>query len=347
MTNLEKNNIRQGKNLKAVKSPNYNYIFDKESGLFMRWGKNFNDDPNMSPFGCEIADIEISTICSGVDKKVCQFCYKSNTSIGKNMNLNTFKTVFKNLPTNLTQIAFGIGDIDANPDIWKIFNHCRKNDISSNITINGDRMTMDDYKNLVKYCGAVAVSRYKPKDICYNAVKTLTDMGLKQTNIHMLLSKETLNDVMELIDDIETDGRLENLNAVVFLSLKTKGRGERFNRLSDKDFSDIVKILEERGISYGFDSCTASKYIDVSKKVMSKERADMVETFSEPCESGLFSIYINVDGCAFPCSFTETGDGIDLTKINDFMFDVWYNKNIIFWREKLLDNKRACPVYCI
>ena len=100
----------------------------------------------MSVFGPEIADIEISTICHGIppvgmDKPVpCKFCYKSNSGRGENMSLDTFKQIFHKFPRSLTQIAFGIGDIDSNPDLWNIMRYCRDNNyqfIVPNVTVNG------------------------------------------------------------------------------------------------------------------------------------------------------------------------------------------------------------------
>lgn len=327
--------------MKAVKSPAYNYIFDTQTGFFARWGQTKDDDPVMSPFGCEIADIEISTICHGVDNKVCEFCYKSNNPSGKNMSLKTFKQVFANFPDNLTQIAFGIGDIDGNPDMWDIFKHCKDDGIIPNVTINGDRMTDEDVVRLAKYCGAVAVSRYNPKDVCYDAVKRLTNAGMKQVNVHILLAKETYVDVIELIEDIQSDSRLENLNAVVFLSLKQRGRGKKMNRLDDNEFSEVIKVLENSSINYGFDSCTAGKFLAHTSQ------RELLEKFIEPCESGLFSIYINVDGHAFPCSFTEFGDGINVSAPNNFLDDIWFSHKFEDWRTKLLACNRNCPVYNI
>lgn len=84
---------------KIVASPYYNYVFDKETGYFARWGETKEQDPWMSPLGPEIADIEISTVCNGIGKdmsnrKPCSWCYKSNTGCGENMTLDTFKKVF-------------------------------------------------------------------------------------------------------------------------------------------------------------------------------------------------------------------------------------------------------------
>jgi hypothetical protein len=70
---------------KYFKSSNYNYRFNLNNGFFARWGKTFDHDPPYSPFGPEIADIEISTICPGIDGIHCPYCYKANTKTGKRL----------------------------------------------------------------------------------------------------------------------------------------------------------------------------------------------------------------------------------------------------------------------
>jgi hypothetical protein len=87
---------------KIVRSEDYNFIFDKQSGVFARWGSTEEDDPEFSPFGPEIADIEITTICDGIGNKgPCKFCYKANTSKGEYMSLETLQE--ESLRTELSQ----------------------------------------------------------------------------------------------------------------------------------------------------------------------------------------------------------------------------------------------------
>ena len=53
-------------NGKALFSEDYNFIFKKNDGFFMRWGKTKEDDPQFSPYGPEILDLEISSgKCNG------------------------------------------------------------------------------------------------------------------------------------------------------------------------------------------------------------------------------------------------------------------------------------------
>ena len=91
--------------IKVFKSLEYHFVFDMSNGFFARWGKNKEDDPEFSPFGPEILDLELSTICH----RGCKFCYKSNMAQGKNMSFDTFKIIFDKFPKQLTQIAFGVG----------------------------------------------------------------------------------------------------------------------------------------------------------------------------------------------------------------------------------------------
>jgi hypothetical protein len=207
------------------KSKEYNFSFEKKNGFFVRWGETMEDDGNLELGLPEIADIEISTICHGVNGIPCAFCYKANTGNGTYMNFDTFKKVFSNLPPTITQIAFGIGDIEGNPDMWDIFDYCNKNDVVPNVTVNGEGITDEISDKLVSKCGAVAVSLYD-KDKTYNTVKKLTDKGLNQTNIHFMLSEQTYDKAFELMNDYLFDERLMKLNAIVFLSLKKQGRAK-------------------------------------------------------------------------------------------------------------------------
>ena len=239
--------IKDSKTKKAVLSKDYNYVFDKKTGVFARWGKTKDDDPEFAP-SPEIWDCEVSDICSGVTcldgkERVCPFCYKANLPTNKqNMSFETFKTIFDkvNKTKILTQIAFGADShATSNPDLWKMMEYCRKNGVIPNITVA--EISDETADKLVKYCGAVAVSVYYNRSVAYDSVKRLTDRGMKQVNIHRLVEKNSFKETLELIDEVKTDERLTGLNAVVFLSLKQKGRGIHFERVDDDQFEKIIR----------------------------------------------------------------------------------------------------------
>lgn len=338
---------------KYVKSKKYNYTFNIQNGYFCRWGETFKNNPEYAP-SPEILDMEISTVCNNG----CKFCYKSNTGTGINMSFVTFKNIFHKLPRTLTQIAFGIGDISANPDLFKILEYCRNNDyqyIVPNITINGKNMTNELYDKLANILGAIAVSHYNDND-CFNAVKQLTDREMKQVNIHKLLAKETYQSCFDLIDKVCEDERLSKLNAIVFLYLKPKGNRNTLSNINGKeDMKRLVEYAFKKNVSIGFDSCSAPVFLnsihpDYNSKFKSEYKN--LKPLVEPCESTLFSYYINANGIGYPCSFVEDEvEEIDIKTINNFN-EVWYNDITVNFRNKLIDNKdchgcRLCPQFDI
>jgi radical SAM protein with 4Fe4S-binding SPASM domain len=90
--------------------------------------------------------------------------------------------------------------------------------------------------------------------------------------------------------------------------------------------------------------------------------ADVIPSV-EPCESTLFSIYVNVKGEMFPCSFTEGTPGwevgvpLDSPPMPGDAKAIWYHPLLAEWRRGLLASSnschdcetqkycRSCPVY--
>ena len=342
--------------LKRCLSPSYNYLFDSRTGAFARWGATSDDDPVVGYL--EIFDLEVSTVCSGVGAGPCAFCYKSNGPRGRNMDFATFKRIFDLLPPTLTQIAFGIGDLEANPDLLAMFDYCRDNDhnpgVVPNLTINGAGLSPQWAADLAARCGAVAVSAYEPREVCYDAVAALSTAGLAQVNIHALMSRETIDRVRELISDIATDQRLAGVRALVLLALKPKGRGERYHVVTDPvAYRQIIDLAAAAGVDLGFDSCSAPTYLAACAGM-----ADFATraALAESCESDRFSGYANVDGQYWHCSFTEGRPGfapVDLLAVKDFNREVWASTVVRAFRTRLLcraaphisSDCYLCPVY--
>lgn len=338
--------IRDTKTHKHLISENYNFSFDKKTGMFKRWGKTIDEDPQVGiP---EIADIEITTICHGPGGKYTCECYKLNSDKGVNMTIDTYTKILDKLCKSIGQVALGgDSDLKANPDIWKIMEKTREYDIVPNITVaDVDDETAD---KLAKYVGATAVSRYPDKNLCYDSVKRLTDRGMDQVNIHLVLSEKNFDMALETIADVKNDPRLAKLNAIVFLSLKQKGRGVKAERLSLPKYREVIEFAMESGIGFGFDSCGAHKFLGAIK---GHPHYKQLEASVEPCESSLFSTYIDVEGKFHPCSFapnTETWgeEGIDVLECEDFLKDVWFHERTVNFRNTLLKGERNCPLYTI
>jgi len=315
--------------IKILTSPGYNYFFDKTNGLFLRWGWTQDDNPQWSPLGPEIADIEIST---GDCSSGCPWCYKSNAEReGQHMNLDTLVKILDTLPDTLTQVALGITDADANPDFVTMLQACRLRGVIPNYTTSGHGMTQDIAKATADLCGAVAVSVYPHNlTLAFQTIQGFIDLGMKQVNIHLLYHARNKNFVKAVLEEAEL---IDGLNAVVLLGLKPTGGAAGWEPMGQADFTDI---LDNANVSLGFDSCSAHKFLAWAADKDMPE----AEIFAEPCESSLFSIYINVEGKAYPCSFVEDKvEPVDLLVAEDFRRDVW--ESAPFWEFR----NRHCPVY--
>lgn len=337
---------------KTVRSSDYNFNFWKHNGHFMRWGETVDDDPNFSPIGPEILDIEISTgDCSGN----CSWCYKaSSPGDGKHMTLATFKSILSKFPKTLTQCALGLTDVDANPDLIPILQHCREIGIVPNFTTAGYGLAPALAKECATYVGAVAVSVYPHNiELAYDAVALLLDVGITQVNIHLLYYQENHSFVYRVMHDVQHDPRLVDLNAVVLLALKNRGRADSFSPMENREFESVVSFAMYNDVPLGFDSCSAHRFVKwvQTRSTLTESEKRQYLQMVEPCESGLFSAYVNVEGDFYPCSFVEgVGDwwaGGALLDCNNFLADIWYHPRTVAWRYTLLMNCRECPIYVI
>lgn len=348
----------------TFRSENYNYNFNSNTGYFERWGKEEKDDPQQGP-GPEILDIEISS--GGDCKGNCPFCYKCNGGNQPtiNMTLKHLQAIVSRFNYPISQVAFGIMNYTTNPEMLDILKWCRSVGIIPNMTMHGlDDLSEKDIEDISTLCGAVAVSIYN-KEKSFDLVKRLTDAGLKQVNIHFMLSQETYERAMQLVEDIKTDSRLAKLKAVVFLRYKDKGRGVgKFNSIKDPNiYKDLLNKFAKSNVGIGFDSCSGPKVEDamklqlvdslkLCKNSIQKGLVNLIHNKQlqhiEPCESGLFSGYINCEGYFFPCSFMEgEGDWKEGLRVIDFdsFNQIWNHEKVIKWRESLLSKCRNCPQY--
>jgi len=322
---------------------------------FKTFLRNLEDDGDEKYWLPEILDMEVATKCSGpvlADGKPrpCPFCYKSNNPNGSYTDTELFKKVIDNMPSTLTQCALGIGDI-TQPNLWELMQYLRNSDIVPNVTINGALMTDEYFDKLKEHCGAVAISFYD-KDLTFNSVHELaTIRNMSQINIHYMICEETYDRALQLIDEVKTDERLKNLNAVVFLSLKKKGRakGDGFTQLSQEKFKTLSSKAMDAGIGFGYDSCSAQKALQSFSHLPNYKQ---IEQSIEPCESSVASSYINSEGYYFPCSFSEgEGDweeGINVAEVDDFLKDIWFSGKTKTFKDKVIECRhcsKSCPLF--
>lgn len=312
-------------------------------------------------------------------------CYKSGSeNLNRNMSLETFKTIldkfdvecfevelndgtifwtndFKKTVRNnvksvtttnrsrLEQLAIGSGSYGVeNPEVFDMMEYARSKGVIPNITIAN--VTDESADKFSKLCGAMAISKYADKNICYDTIKKLTDRGMTQINIHFVLHKHSKTLAIETMKDMMTDPRLSKMNAIVFLSLKKKGNGENLKTLSQEGFEEVINFAFENKIKFGMDSCSGGKFISA---ISSREDFNKIMEQVEPCESTKISSYINVDGKFYSCSFCENTEsfkcGLDVVNCNSFVDDIWEHPHTTQWRNNLIEKNNAgnfsCPVF--
>ncbi len=338
---------------KWVNSPDYHYIFRKADGLFLRWGKTEEGDPQWSPLGPELVDVELSkngcpkswvekTANGDVGLRSCPYCYKSNTTAEPvNMTLATFKTIIRKIGPQLCQIALGLTGVQTNPDLIPIMQHCRNVGVVPNYTLSGVDLTDEIAEATGRLAGAVAVSYHGDWGLCRNTIERMSRAGVKQVNIHAVTTdKETLTELIHQIKMAQERPDFK-LNALVFLSLKPKGRAAKMHNISEQDLVEVVNTARVLNVGVGFDSCSAHRALAIYGKSQ--------EQYIEPCEAACMSFYVDVYGNGYPCSFaegeTEFPNGIYILGQENFRRDVWMSPEVVQWREKLLANGRRCPLF--
>jgi len=375
--------------VKMVRSENVNYNFDKITGYTETWGKTRADEVIYSDIGPHILDIEVTTICSHgckmcykgntkvgtnmsletykkvLDKFLIE-CVEIELEDSSKVWVNYRPTIttigddkyykeqlIKNITTNkrsvVQQIAFGAdAKAESNPELFDIMNYTRTFGIVPNITVAN--ISDDIADKLSSVAGACSVSRYQNADECYDSIKRLTDRGMTQVNIHIVVSDENKDMLWKTFDDYKNDPRLSKMNAIVLLTLKKKGRGVTQNSLSKEEYDKMVNFVMDSKIKVGFDSCGAGKFLSAVSDYPNYEE---LYSMSQPCESTRESFYIDVEGKAFPCSFCPNTDsfdvGLDIGNCNNFIEDIWENPRTVTWRNNLLDLRKTgnmdCPVF--
>ena len=165
-----------------------------------------------------------------------------------------------------------------------------------------------------------------------------------------MISQETYDKAFEIMNDVKNDPRLERLNALVFLTLKPKGRSKnRYHNLTQEQFTNITNYALENKVSMGFDSCSAQLFMKAVKYHPNKE---IFEQSVECCESTLYSMYIDVRGNFYPCSFSEGVEGwekgISVIDTDDFIKDVWFNERTRKFSDGVISCRncgKSCSIY--
>ncbi len=327
----------------------YKYFFNYKTGEAIR--SNYFTEAfeytNTDVFAANfphMVDIGIMGHCShgrsGLCLKSGVQCYQNGLSVEKpNMSLENFKRIAAECKDLTNQFALGgRGDPNEHENFEEILKTCRENHIVPNYTTSGFDLTDEQILISKKYCGAVAVSWYR-SDYTYKAIQRFIDAGVK-TNIHYVLNHDTLDEAIHLF---ETDSFPQGVNAVIFLTHKPVGLGqkEKCLRYNDPKVHRMFKLIKQgsRRFKVGIDGCLVVGLIN------SGLRFDM--RYLDTCEATRFTCYIDADMNMFPCSFDINGQyGVSLRE--NTIAQAWNSEQFQQFRNILREGCKGCEksLYC-
>lgn len=315
-------------NMIIYKDKRYNFVefFNEENGFLARSNILENGaETTTVPFRRsypELIDVGIMGTCTACENGMCRVagidCYQNAVSLKRpNMPLNTYKTIVEQSKGKTFQIALGgAGDPNKHENFKEILEVTRANRIVPNLTTSGYNLSDDEISLMKKHCGAVAVSFYsrllsgekESNEITISSIKRLINSGCT-TNIHYVVSRDNLD---EIIYRLKNDLFPKGINACVFLLYKPVGqaKSEKMPTIDDVAYKEFINLATntKHAFKIGFDTCQ-SPALKMHGKTIAKESLDF-------CESARFSMYIDCENQAYPCSFGWMADEykIDLNK---------------------------------
>ena len=327
---------------KIVRNKKYEIRYNCDTGREETEGVNGNPDPTVLDYP-SLIDIGIMGSCYNK----CKLCYQGHKK-EPHMTYENFEKIIKESANYTNQVALGgRGDPNKHPEFSKILKYCRDHNIVPNYTTSGIDITRNELDATKMYCGAAAVSMME-QDHTWDALDLFVDAGVK-TNIHMILSRESISDAVELAkgnDPWNSEVNLNKINAIIFLLFKPFGAGEDHKDLVLRErtitrFLDIIYMSQSLDKKFkfklGIDACLSS-YIFKHKIPFKATQMQSINT----CEGGRFGCYIGPDMKMMPCSFGDRNQyGVDLT--NSTIKDAWNSDIFINFRKTLEKDPFTCP----
>ncbi|KAH3765328.1 radical SAM protein [Pelomyxa schiedti] len=341
---------------KLVHAAHYHSVCDTATGEVHRWGDSPQDEPTRCP-APEYVEIEISTICHGIEGILCDICYKSYSDVGSVMTYETFVSVFNKLPRTVSQILFTCGDIDANPDLPKMLHYCRNNPynyVVPNVTLAGTRLNPTIAEKIRKECGAISVSRFpNNKEHCYNSIQTLcAGPEFKQLYINIVFAHEATPLILETINDASEDSRLKGKIVAVLLMLWKPGpRPTPYTRPTQEDYEAIIELAIQKEVVVGYDTDAGRSIFtavsDIPQIVDSGDIEDISRQL-EGCKSMSRNMYINVHGDVMPCPFLErkapwSESKYNILTCNDFLREIWNSEDALDFHSFIINSSSVEP----
>ena len=309
---------------KHDKINNYIAVFNPTTGEYLRLGNaTFSQSPDLIDIGI-MGECKAGKI--GLCAKAGVSCYQSGTAkFLENMPLKLYQSIIEQAKDYVFQVALGgRGDPNHHENFAEILRIARENEIVPNYTTSGYGLTDEQIQLTKQYCGAVAVSWYDETH-SQKTIDRLINAGVT-TNIHYVLNRQSISKAKVLVDKLD-----KKINAIIFLLHKPVGLGTTAEIPTAEQMRTFLGWADEwvlAGKNIGFDSCCVSAIINHTQNINRQT--------VEPCEAARFSMYINAQGIATPCSFDQ-GGGVDLH--HSTILQAWDSDYFEKYRQKF---KQSC-----
>lgn len=290
---------------------NYNYLFNHENGMAVRWGRD-DEELFWREEGPELLDISITDYC----ERGCEFCYCKSNRNGHFMELSLYEEIMEQAEkAGIQQIALGGGNPNQHPEFGRFLKTAREHHIVASYTTNGQGMTEEIYQATKQYGGAMAVSWYSPYDDARKVIEKCGEYDIP-VNVHFLLYKDSVTNAMALLQSEEMQWKY--VNAIVFLNYKPVGTRIYEGLKDEKELDIFLKTaMTFEKCKIGFDSCMISWLV--------KHRELMVEESIDYCEAGRFSAFISEKGFMYPCSFLAGDENFGDSIREKGLAEIWKN----------------------
>lgn len=310
------------------KQYNFFELFNEENGTLIRSNIiGTQNDAEMRSFP-ELIDVGIMGKCESAKAGMCSKagieCYQNAIHSEKeNMSLKDYESILVQSQNKVFQVALGgTGDPNKHECFEEILSLTRTYTIIPNMTTSGYDMSDDEIHCIKKYCGAVAVSYYSRlgndgkelNGVTINAIRKLVNAGCV-TNIHYVISDSTID---------EATYRMENniwpsgISAIIFILYKPVGLGRKEKIVRcDKRLQRFLDLALKKKYPFriGFDTCFTSALVKYDNHI------GMASVDS--CEAAKFSMYIDCEMNAYPCSFDNQMGRYKVSLRNKKIIDAW------------------------
>ena len=336
-------------NMIVFKDKKYCFVefFNPQNGFLMRTDSTETGmNPVMRSFP-ELLDVGVMGHCESSNMGLCKNagvdCYQmASRSKRKNMWIDDYCKIVDESEGKVFQIALGgAGDPNKHENFEDILKYTRHHNIVPNYTTSGYNLTEQEVLKTKDYCGSVAVSFYtrlidgtESNAQTIMAIKTFLSAGCR-TNVHYVVSTDTID---EVVHRIENNIFPEGIAAVVLLLYKPSGFGVKEKTLSYHQSGKLRKLVEaveslEHPYEIGFDTCFTPALLSYSKKI------DFASI--DFCEAARFSMYIDCEMNAFPCSFDSCNREYIFPMKNKKIIEAWNSDQFSAFRR---NQEKRCPV---